>query len=270
MNVRSSTGNSSQPLAPAYSRTAQKSATIQLVVFDIAGTTVRDDDAVGNCLREALAGYVTLSRADVNRVMGLPKPTAIRELLELKQPEGGEVTEELVATIYEEFLQRMLRFYRTAPDVEPMPHAMETFYQLKEAGLYLALDTGFSRPIVDALLERLGWGRSSLFDATVASDEVPRGRPHADLILKAMTLTGVRDAHRVAKVGDTPADLLEGTAAGCGLVIGVTNGNHSREELSAHPHTHLIGELQELPAIVLAQAPAGGSKNGSTSSPLTA
>ena len=56
----------------------------------------------------------------------------------------------------------------------------------------------------------------------------------------------------VAKVGDTPSDLQEGTAAGCGLVIGVANGTHTREQLAAHPHTHLIASLQELPALVLA------------------
>jgi phosphoglycolate phosphatase-like HAD superfamily hydrolase len=67
-----------------------------------------------------------------------------------------------------------------------------------------------------------------------------------------MKLTGVADPKEVAKVGDTPSDLEEGTSAGCGLVIGVTNGTHRREQLAAYPHTHLIGSLKELPALVLA------------------
>ncbi len=85
-----------------------------------------------------------------------------------------------------------------------------------------------------------------MLDATVASDEVPRGRPHPDLLLRAMQLTGCADPRRVAKVGDTPADLAEGTAAGCGFVVGVTTGSHTRDELLAHPHTHLIDALDEL------------------------
>ena len=36
------------------------------------------------------------------------------------------------------------------------------------------------------------------------------------------------------------------------LVIGVTNGTHTREELTPHPHTHLIGSLRELAPLVLA------------------
>ena len=60
------------------------------------------------------------------------------------------------------------------------------------------------------------------------------------------------DPAAVAKIGDTPSDLGEGNAAGCGLVIGVTNGTHTREQMAAHPHTHLIASLAELPALVLA------------------
>jgi phosphonatase-like hydrolase len=122
--------------------------------------------------------------------------------------------------------------------------------RLKESGLKLALDTGFSRPIVNAILQRLDWSNGLLLDATVASDEVARGRPHPDLIFKAMELTGVTDPRAVAKVGDTPSDLLEGTAAGCGLVIGVTNGSHTYGQLAAHPHTHLIPSLEALPLLV--------------------
>jgi phosphonatase-like hydrolase len=131
-----------------------------------------------------------------------------------------------------------------------MPYAVELFQQLRKAGVKVALDTGFSRPIVDAILARLGWDER-LLDATVASDEVTRGRPHADLALRAMKLTGVQDAQRVAKVGDTPSDLLEGTSAGCRWVIGVTNGTHTRDQLASFPHTNLVNGLREVTALLL-------------------
>ena len=223
---------------------------IDLVVFDMAGTTVRDDDAVNRCLSEALANHSAVTRDEVNSVMGMPKPIAIQLLLE-KRFGSAAVSAALVTQVHEDFLQRMLEHYRQAPDIEPMPHTLQSFWQLKEAGLKLALDTGFSRPIVNAILERLGWNEGGLLDATVASDEVERGRPHPDLVLKAMALTGVKDPKAVAKVGDTPSDLQEGHAAGCGLVVGVTNGTHTREQLLSHFHTHLISSLRELPQIVL-------------------
>ncbi|HLH52626.1 MAG TPA: HAD hydrolase-like protein [Verrucomicrobiae bacterium] len=225
---------------------------IQLAIFDMAGTTVRDDDAVNICLRDALAAEVSVTRDEINSVMGLPKPIAIRLVLEKKLTGGKPADSALVGALHADFLRRMLKHYQDAPGIEPMPHAVDTFLQLKRAGVRIALDTGFSRPIVNAILERLGWNGTALLDATVASDEVAQGRPHADLAFKAMELTGVRDSGRVAKVGDTPSDLQEGTAAGCRWVIGVTNGTHTREQLAGSPHTHLISSLAELPAIVLA------------------
>jgi phosphonatase-like hydrolase len=223
---------------------------IQLVVFDMAGTTVRDDDAVNRCLRQALEKFVTVTRDEVNTVMGLYKPIAIQQLLKSKGA-AGAVSPAAVEAIHMDFLERMISHYRTAPGIEPMPHAEATFAQLKQAGLRLALDTGFSRPIVDAILTRLGWREGGMLDTTVASDEVRRGRPHPDLIWKVMERTGIRDHMQVAKVGDTPSDLLEGTAAGCGLVVGVANGTHTRQQLAGHPHTHLLDSLGELPALIL-------------------
>ena len=56
--------------------------TIELVVFDMAGTTVNDEDSVSRCVQESLAAVgVTVDVADVNRVMGIPKPEAIRILV---------------------------------------------------------------------------------------------------------------------------------------------------------------------------------------------
>jgi len=224
---------------------------IELVVFDMAGTTVRDDDAVNHCLQNALAAAsLNVTRDEINHVMGIAKPLAIRTLLE-RHRNGEAVTDQLVTTIHDDFLQRMLDHYRTSPTVEPMPHTMDTFAQLKEAGVRLALDTGFSRPIADAILNRLGWRESGLLDTTVTSDEVAQGRPHPDLLFRAMERTGVKSAQAVAKVGDTPADLGEGASAGSGLNIGVTNGSHTAKELEPYPHTHLISDLRELWAIVL-------------------
>lgn len=226
---------------------------IELVVFDMAGTTVRDEDAVNRCLRAALqTGGVAVSADDVNRVMGMPKPLAIQWLLEEK--ERRPASSDRVQALHSDFLGRMIFFYRTDADVSPTEGALETFAQLRRAKIKIALDTGFSRDIVDAILARLGWRAGETIDFTVASDEVPRGRPHPDLVQAAMRWAGITSAAQVAKVGDTPSDLQEGTAAGCSLVIGVTNGTHTREQLAAHPHTHLVASLRELPALILKHA----------------
>jgi phosphonatase-like hydrolase len=224
---------------------------VELVVFDMSGTTVYDGDAVHRCLHDALRTInVKTSRAEINAVMGIAKPLAIRTLLASKLAGPTQITDDLVDRTHLQFVSRMMAYYHTAPAVCEVEGACETFKTLRAAGIKLALDTGFSRAIADAILDRLGWQNPSLLDATVTSDEVLRGRPFPDMILRAMELTGVKDVRRVVKVGDTPSDLQQGMAAGCGLVVGVTKGSHTREELEAEPHTHLIGSVVELPQLL--------------------
>jgi phosphonatase-like hydrolase len=221
---------------------------IELVVFDVAGTTVFDGDAVHRCLETAVGSAgVRTTRDAVNVVMGLPKPLAIARLV--AQFRGSSPSAEEVSAIYARFERLMLDHYQRAGDVRPTEGAVHLFQALRTRNVKIALDTGFGRTILDSILERLGWdGR--LLDATVATNEVAHGRPDPDMIWRAMKLTGVADANSVGKVGDTPADLEQGRRAGCALVIGVTSGSHTKEELGSVPHTHLIASLSELLPIV--------------------
>jgi phosphonatase-like hydrolase len=225
---------------------------IELVVFDLAGTTVHDGDAVNACFRGTLAAWgLEADPAVVNSVMGLPKPEAIRILLNhVGRSRGITPTTENVNAIHEAFTSRMCTYYATDPVVREVPGAVAVFEALRQAGIKVALNTGFFRPITEVLLKRLGWHSPAVIDADVTSDEVPRGRPHPDMIRHLMARLGVEDPHRVAKVGDTKADLEEGTNAGCALVIGVTTGSYSREQLLACPHTHILKSVAHVPALL--------------------
>jgi phosphonatase-like hydrolase len=181
--------------------------------------------------------------------MGVAKPVAIATLLTAARAEPRARRHVDILGVYREFERLMIDHYAHDPAVCAVPDACETFETLKRHGVRVALDSGFNRAIVDVILQRLGWGTSGLIDASVASDEVTRGRPAPDLIARAMALTGVDDPQAVAKVGDTPADLQEGTAAACALVIGITTGSHTRQELLGSPHTHLIERLAEVPPL---------------------
>lgn len=222
---------------------------IELVVFDMAGTTVNDEDSVSRCVQGALAAEgVTVTVADVNRVMGIPKPEALRILIG-ESPRGALLIDQIDA-IHRDFVVRLIRFYQVDASVREVSGSEQTFRVLKQAGIKVALNTGFDRAITQTILDRLGWSSSPLIDATVCSDEVPRGRPHPDMIQELMRRFGIDDPAKVAKVGDTPADLQEGKNAGCGLILGVTQGTHTRAQLEPHPHTLLIDSVRDLPVIL--------------------
>ena len=184
---------------------------IELAVLDMAGTTIRDDDAVNQCLRDSLQDSgIQVTRDEVNEVMGLPKPAAIQALIESKAaraPAEGQVD-----ALHKGFVERMVMHYRTSSAVEPMPFAVQVLTELRRNQIKVFLNTGFSRPIVTAILERLGWTDSSLVDGVVASDEVRHGRPHADMIIRAMALGEVtlRDWFHVMR-----KEIISGLMLGC-------------------------------------------------------
>lgn len=222
-------------------------ARIELIIFDLTGTTVCDGEAVKQCLRVALtsAGLKVHAKA-VNRVLGLSKPEAFRVLI--SEFDVHKRLTDRVEELHKDFVTWMRRCFQVDPSVREIKGVSEVFRRLKQSGIKVALNSSFNRELVDILIERLGWKENGLLDATVTSDEVERGRPHPDMIYRLMKQLGVQDSKRVVKIGDTPEDLLEGRNAECGLVIGVTKGSHTREQLRKYPHDALIETVAELPS----------------------
>ncbi|MBA4291466.1 phosphonoacetaldehyde hydrolase [bacterium] len=217
----------------------------KLVVFDMAGTTVHDADFVNHAVVHGFASKgVEISTDQINPLMGIPKPIAIARVLE-QNGDDRFADAIFVDEIHEVFLAEMLRFYHEDPRVREIDGASQVFRVLREHGVKIALDTGFSRPIADVILDRLGWGER-VIDFSVTSDEVARGRPFPDMIESAMRVLDVEDAALVAKVGDTPSDMEQGHAAGCGWVIGVWEGTHTREQLLDYDPTHLVANVRQV------------------------
>jgi len=222
---------------------------IRLAVFDVAGTTVLDDDAVVDAMIAALALDGTPApRQAVKAAMGMPKPVAIRQLLNATDSTPGCATDVRVDRIFQAFVGLVKERYRRDTSIREADGTTALFRELRRLGIRVALDTGFSRDVLDVLLGRLGWN-ADMVDCTVSSDEVARGRPYPDLIFRAMEMTGVTSPAEVAKIGDTPVDILQGRAAKCGLVVGVTYGTHSRAELG-HFDVPLIDHLSDLLPLV--------------------
>lgn len=222
---------------------------VELVVFDMAGTTVKDRNYVGIAFQQALKtqGY-EVAIADINPLMGYEKPLAIQMILAKHLVDSTEITPELIAAIHSEFVKAMINFYSTTEEIAPLPTVEDTFDQLRSAGCKIALNTGFSRDIAEVIIRRLGW--EDKIDCLVASDEVPHGRPYPDMIRKIMGQLGIDSPEKVAKVGDTEVDVNEGINVGTKYVIGVTTGAFTREELLPYHPTHVVDSVAEIIAIL--------------------
>lgn len=226
-------------------------SSIELVVFDIAGTTVRDNGSVADAFIAAFRDFdFEIPRDEVRKFMGFRKIDAIALLLEKFAPAHKD-DEQLIDRIHIRFIDTMIAFYRDDQDLAPFPHAEKLFAGLHDRDIKVALNTGFTRSITDAILHRLRWDdRSTLIDQTICSDEVPFGRPHPDMIKKLMEDLEVTSPEKILKIGDTEVDIEEGRNAGCGIVVSVTTGAYTRGQLEAYKPDFIIDDLSELLPII--------------------
>jgi phosphonatase-like hydrolase len=224
---------------------------LQLIVFDLAGTLIDDGGAVLNAYRMALSGEgVSFSEADIQAARGGNKRAVLQALSE-REFGAGVHADAAGARAYEQFDAALMAEYGGG-SLAPMAGAEEALRALRYAGLKLATNTGFHRSLATLALGRLGW-RDGIFDAHVAGDEVPEGRPAPYMIQLAMQRSGVFDTARVLVCGDTPLDLRAGTNAGVAGVVGVLTGTHGVESLGAVRHTHLLPSVASLPRLVEAE-----------------
>lgn len=233
---------------------------IELVVFDMAGTTVTDHHEVERCFAQAAAETgLPVSDERILAMQGLAKryvfETLWKEQLGDLHPDVPQQTD----VSYAAFRGILETHYQTN-GATPTAGCLETFAYLRERGIAIALTTGFYRVVTDIILGKLGWldglneqrvgTADSLIQLSIASDEVERGRPYPYMIERAMAVLGVTNPKRVVNIGDTPSDLLSGRSAGVVLNLGVTNGTHTADQLDAYPHDYLLGSLAELPGLV--------------------
>jgi HAD superfamily hydrolase (TIGR01509 family) len=110
-------------------------------------------------------------------------------------------------------VRRMLARYET--DLPVVPGAVKAVQRLAAAGLRLALASSSNRELIDAVLRRLDL--ASVFEVTVSSEEVARGKPAPDVYLEAARRLGVPAARCVA-IEDSASGIRAAHAAGMRVV----------------------------------------------------
>lgn len=221
---------------------------IELVIFDLGGTTIRDTGVVPQALTAALqAGGFEITPAMLSQARGATKRTVIRSFVEGRFPPGDPQTEAAAERIFADFQARLEAGF-AAGGVQPIPGAAETFAWLRGRSIRIAFNTGFDRAITGLVLRAAGWDQG-LAAAVICGDDVAQGRPAPFMIFHAMEAAGVTDVAQVAAVGDTVLDLQAGANAGVRWNIGVLSGAHSQAQLETVPHTVLLPSVAELPAL---------------------
>lgn len=217
---------------------------IELVVFDMAGTTVDEDNVVYKTVRAAInaSGYEFTQEQVQAAGAGKEKSQAIRDVLAL---DGQQHTDEEVSTIFADFKTRLKNAYSNL-EVCEQPGASDVFTALRDKGIKVVLNTGYDRPTAEGLVEKIGWVVGTDIDGLVTASDVVNGRPGPEMIEAAMALTGVTSAETVVKIGDSQIDIEEGQNANCGLTFGITTGAQTEAQLQLSNPSAVLHSLSEL------------------------
>ncbi len=234
-------------------------ANIQMIVFDMAGTTVQDKNEVEYCFMKAVdqTGLIT-DPEEINSMMGWSKLTVFETLWnrQLAGAPGNEIRS-CINRSYSAFKEILESHYQNS-EVLPTEGTLDAFEYLKQKNINIALTTGFYRVVTDIILHKLGWDEGlnenysgkGLINASVSSDQVKAGRPSPFMIFRAMELCNVNDVRKIIKIGDTPSDLGEGKNAGCYLSLGITNGTHTTQQLEKLENDGLYENMSHFKAFL--------------------
>jgi len=207
---------------------------IEAVVFDLDGVLL-DSEQVWDSAREELARerggrWHENAQRDMMGMSSLEWSRYMHETIGLPEP-----PEEISA----EVVRRLAELYREHLPV--LPGAREAVERL--AGRWpLGLASSSNRELIDLVLEELAV--ADLFQATVSSEEVERGKPAPDVYLEAARRLEV-DPTRAAAVEDSENGLRAARAAAM-RVVAIPNAHFPPGEEALAQADVVVSSLDEL------------------------
>lgn len=216
--------------------------TIKMVVFDMAGTTVDEQNVVYKTLHKAIVAYgIETSLATVLEFgAGKEKHQAIKDILNHLNYEVNNSN-----VIFENF-KKMLNVAYEVLEVKPIKGVQKVILELRSKNIIVVLNTGYNREIASLLLGKMKWKEGVHYDALITASDVEVGRPYPEMIEKAMKMFQVDDASSVLKAGDSAIDIEEGKNAKCGVTIGVLSGAQTKEQIIVMKPDYIIDSLADL------------------------
>jgi phosphonoacetaldehyde hydrolase len=215
---------------------------IQSILFDLIGTTVREEgDVVMQSFAHAFGEHTgDIDAGLLRQLRGKEKKEMIRSVLHHHQYDLS-----LVDAVYTSFERELDK--RLAQFCE-MPGASDVFVELNRKGIQLGLGTGLERAFLDKIFHQLGWDKN-WFSYIAGSNEMKHSRPSPDMITDMMNRTGSKGGASFLKLGDTVADIQEGKNAGV-LTAVILSGSQSKEELMRENPDYILTELTEIMQVV--------------------
>ncbi|WP_369813921.1 phosphonatase-like hydrolase [Tenacibaculum sp. MAR_2010_89] len=216
---------------------------IKMVVFDMAGTTVNEQNVVYKTLHKAIMEHGVEINLDLVLKIGAGKEKhqAIKDIL--KHIKSNKINESLV--IFNRFKVLLNEAYENL-NVIPIEGVEDVLLKIRNKKIKVVLNTGYSREIATFLLQKLKWEENKQYDLLLTATDVERGRPHPDMIYKAMKIFNIENSKLVLKAGDSAIDIEEGKNANCGITVGVLSGAQTKEQLESMNPDFIVNSLVDI------------------------
>ena len=211
---------------------------VELICFDMAGTTVLDNGLVLEAFRRTIdqlgvsPEQAASAEAYVVETMGQSKIEVFTHLFDDRAHFANVAFEGHFVEAAQEL------------GVSEIPGARSTVETLRGLGLKVALTTGFSPSTREALIDVLGW--SDLFDLRVSPADAGRGRPAPDMLWWCALRSQITAMSSLMAVGDTASDMQAGLRAGAGYCVGVLSGTDDEARLVAHGADDVVASVVDL------------------------
>jgi len=217
---------------------------IKMIVFDMAGTTIDEDNIVYKTLHKSINKYDV--DVDLTAVLeigaGQEKLTAIKDIVS----KYGTQEDLLKANdMYHYFINHLQTAYEEF-DIKAMQNAASVLMNIRSKGILVVLNTGYDRATAQFILNKIKWTQLNEYDLLVTATDVEKNRPAPDMIHYAMKLFSIKDPKEVVKIGDSKIDIEEGQNAHCLYSIGITTGAQTKAQLMEANPDNIIDNLDEL------------------------
>jgi phosphonatase-like hydrolase len=217
---------------------------IKLLICDMAGTTVNEGGIVYKTLYKTIKDYgIYIEENEIEKWHGANKTEVLNHFIK-RDPESA-INDAILPILVDRFNKNLKESYQSDNNISLIhPHLPFFFNSLRESGVKIALNTGYSRDIQECLIDSLNM--NEFIDGYISSEDVPEGRPHPYMILKLMKQFNITKSNQVVKVGDTVNDMLEGKVAKCYKTIGVLSGADSEHKLIESGADLVLDNIMEL------------------------
>jgi len=206
---------------------------IKGVVFDFDGTLIDSMKLIYRVFNDALKkrGLPQIELDLLGRMAGRP----IAEIMRLK----ADVSESTVKEVQQDMFEGYMQYCKT--DCQLLPNARSVLEELRSRGIKVGLFTTTPRMPLEVVINR--FGLEDYFDIILAKEDV-KTKPNPEGLERIIREFNIRKEEGLY-VGDSPADILAGKAAGVKTII-IPTGISTTEHLKEKNPDSMITDLEQL------------------------